>query len=608
MTHGVTRVDLTGWARLSVLCSTAAIAACVGRIGDGSGDTGGSSGPGGDPPGTTTSAFTCDGSLTPDALPLRRLSKLQYENTLRDLLVHTVGDEADAVFSSLAGPLGKMPDDEREGPAGELGGFTRLDQTVHQDHVDAMYEVAAAFGAALTDGARLSAVAGDCAADADGGNDQACLESFVRDFGRRVLRGPVSDEDVAFYAEVAGAPPLEPADWADVIALLLNAPRVLYFVEHGATEVTGHAGLFALDPFEMAARLSYHFWQTTPDDELLAAAESGELATEDGYQAQVDRLFADPRTRQAVEGFFAEWLQRKDIDELDSRLGTPVYDAFVDGYLPGPDLREHMYAELGAMAGYYVFDEPAAFDALYESDRSFATTADLAELYGVEPWDGAGEPPQFPDAERVGLLTRAAMLATGSANTRPIMKGVFIRKALLCDHIPPPPNNAAASPPALSGTYTTREVVEQLTENEGTACAACHPTFINPLGFATESFDALGRWRATQRLLDPETGELLDERPVDTTSVPRIVPEDDRPSTGAADVSRFMLESEKPQACFARHWFRFTFGRAEDGKKDGCLLGDLHAQALEGKPLAEVLRAVAVSPAFRERNFEEVQP
>lgn len=602
----MTRVDLNGWARLALLCSTTSVAACVGNIGEGSDDPGGPNGPGGGP-GTTTSAFTCDGSLVPDALPLRRLSKLQYENTLRDLLVHAVGDEADAVFASLAGPLGKMPEDEREGPAGEIGGFTRLDQTVHQDHVDAMYDVAAAIGAALTEGGRLATVAGDCATDGDAGNDAACLDSFIRDFGRRVLRGPVTDDDVAFYGEVAGAAPIAPAAWADVIALLLNAPRVLYFVEHGATEVEGHAGLYGLDAFEMAARLSYHFWQTTPDDELLAAAESGELDSADGYQAQVDRLFADARTRVAVEGFFAEWLRRKDIDALDSRLGTPVYDAFVDGYVPGPDTREHMYAELGTMAGYYVFDDPAGFAALFESDRSFATTDDVAELYGVQAWDGQGEPPQFPDPARVGLLTRAAMLATGSANTRPIMKGVFIRKALLCDSIPPPPNNAAASPPALSGTYTTREVVEQLTEQEGSACAGCHATMINALGFATEDFDALGRWRETQRLLDPETGELLDERPVDTSSVPRVVAEDQRQSAGAADLSRYMLESEKPQACFARHWFRFTFGRAEDLDKDGCLLGDLHAGALEGKPLAEVLRAVAISPAFRERNFEEAQ-
>jgi hypothetical protein len=127
---------------------------------------------------------------------------------------------------------------------------------------------------------------------------------------------------------------------------------------------------------------------------------------------------------------------------------------------------------------------------------------------------------------------------------------------------------------------------------------------INPLGFATENFDALGRVRTEQRIFDDETGAVLGALPVDTTSVPRI-DSDDTISNGAADVVRLMDESPKPHACFARQYFRFTFGRQEDIDRDACVLADLKTALDDGAPLASVLRSVAKSKAFRSRSFFE---
>jgi hypothetical protein len=586
--HLGTRTFLTG----STLALALGAAACSGLIGDAPPD--GTT----EPPPSTPTDFHCDEDLVQDSLPLRRLSLVQYRNTVRDLVRFVLPADAEAIDGELTLLFDALPEDRRVGPDKHYAGFTHLDQDVQQDHIDASYDVAIALGASLTaSSARLETVVGACATDADEGNDDACLDDFIRRFGERALRRAVSDEDVAFYRSPAGDAPFDAPDYADAITLLLTAPHMLYFVEHGQESPEERV---ALDAYEIASRLSYHFWQTLPDEELFEAARSGALLDEEGFTTQVDRVWADPRTRDAVGSFFAEWLDNTTLEELDSRVGTPVFDSFAGDFTPGPELRERMLAEVTDAATYYAFEGSGSFGEFLSSTRSFAKTDDLASIYGVAPWSGEGEPPAL-GPERVGLITRAAYLATGSANTRPIMKGVFLRKALLCDDIPPPPPNAAANPPMLSDSMSTREVVEELT-GDG-VCAGCHTTVINPLGFATENFDALGRVRSEQVLYDEDTGEAVGSAPIDTETVPTVDGGDGTVSSGAADLMGLILASEKPAACFARQYFRFTFGRVEDLDKDACVLESVKDTLDEDKPLAEVLRTVALTAAFRQRTF-----
>jgi hypothetical protein len=235
---------------------------------------------------------------------------------------------------------------------------------------------------------------------------------------------------------------------------------------------------------------------------------------------------------------------------------------------------------------------------LLTNRQSFARDPELSAIYGVAPWNGASAPPELP-AVRVGLLTRAAFLSTGTANTRPIMKGVFIRSTLLCDEIPPPPAAVSATV-ELSPTASTRQVVEQITGTGG--CAGCHNSSINPLGFATENFDALGRARTTQALYDA-AGKVSGQATVDTTSVPRITPGDARTSRGIGDVTAWLVESGKVEACFARRYFRFTYRRLESTSGDTALIDVFTRSAREGKPLGDLLRATALRPEFKRRRF-----
>ncbi len=555
------------------------------------------SGPG---PVPSTQAFVCKSGLQPPAVALRRLSRVQLTNTVSDLVLAALPEEGQAILAALEPQLSLLPADHRDGPQEHWGGFTRVDQRVTQEHVDRSYELAVALGKELTGTpARLAAVAGSCATG--GADEAACLDNFLRTFGERALRRPITDEDVAFYAQVAGAPPFEPDDWADVIAQLAAAPEFLYFVENGDAPVGGD--FYEVSAYELASRLSFHFWQSAPDDHLLGLARSGELLNDPVFRQEVDRVFADPRTRQTLRQFYDEWFRRGDLAQLNALVGTPAFDTLRGELLPTTNLRAAMFDEVGDMAMHYTLDQPGQLEDFFTSRKSFARSEELAALYGVPAWDGTNEPPDFVEPARVGLLTRAAMVATGSANTRPIMKGVFVRRALLCDDLLPPPANVMATTPQLAHDATSREVVEALTA-EG-SCAGCHEKQINPLGFVTENFDALGRSRTEEILIDLLSGEVKGTKPVNTVATPHVTLEDASQVKDGVELQAKMLESGKVHACFARVYFRFTYGRSEDEAEDGCTLADMDGALRAGTPLRDVLHRVALSPAFKQRNFAD---
>ncbi len=531
----------------------------------------------------------------------------QYRATLADFATFATGspDASEELMQELAPKLALLPSDRREPTSEDLhGSYRRLDQSLQQQHVDAFYEVGLAAAALLTAPSRWGSVAGECATDSDAKNDAACLTSFVEKLGARALRRPLGAEEQAFYEDVYGPDKTaDPAAYADVLGALLNAPQMLYFVEHGASEVPDKRGTFELGSYELASRLSYQLWQTAPDAELLAYAADDSLLEPAIYRAQVERLLGDERARAALDEFFADFAKVEDLPALDAKSSDPVFKAFAGDALPSSGLRQAMIDDVMELFGYYTWQEPSGIAALFQTELSFAKSPELAALYGVAPWDGKSAPPRFPAGERPGLLTRALFLSTGSPNTRPIMKGLFIRKHVLCDAIPPPPPGANAKPPELQPGMTTRETVEELTETPGTVCAGCHTALINPLGFATEGFDALGRYRTEQRFFDA-TGAPTGSKPVSTSSVPRVTSDSDEPASGPAELMQQIVASGKVEACLSRNFFRYTFGRWEDPVADGCVLQELKSSLESGAGIVDLVAAAALDGSFKQRTFE----
>jgi|GEM_PF-223661 len=601
-------------------------AATGGMAGDGGGGTsgdnsGGGKGQGGDgqggsdpvlpvEPGTGPNGFSCSPAGIPFSPGMRRLGSVQYRNTIRDLLSQSVGTNADSVMLAVAKEIALYPADARPAmPKDKHGAYRRMDQDVQDLHVEAAYRVAFAVAEQLTKPALLGVLVGTCATDADAQNDADCISAFVKNFGARAFRRPLDADELkffrGFYTDATG---INSKAVAETIAGIMMAPRFLYLVENGAAAVDGKANVFSLDNYELASRLSYQYLQSMPDKELLDAAGAGQLTTPDGFSKQLDRLLKDPRARTTFDEFFADYLKLDDLPFID-KVEEFKYRSFAGGDLPGPATRTNVINDVLALTRYVAWDKSGVFADLLLDEHSFATTDDVAKLYKIAKWSGNGEPPKFPAGTRPGVLTRVALLATGMVVTRPIMKGVFIRHNILCDEIPPPPNNAQNAT-ITQGLATTRTMVERVTQQAGTACATCHANLINPLGFATEGFDSLGRSRTDEIFYNGDSGLETKRFPVNTKAVPRITDEDQREAAGPADLAKFIVESKKANACFARHVFRFTFGRWESldendhpAPVDGCVLERLRKVA-DDRPIATVFREIALTPEFKQRTFK----
>jgi hypothetical protein len=567
--------------------------------GTATGGTGAGTATGGAGAATGTGGMPTGMRSTPGDLPLPRLSHDEYLQTVQDLVTSVLPSDATAILGVVMPLTASLATDSLVTVTTEKhGGFARIDQSEQQQYSDVPISVAIALGKEMTStSARINTVFGSCSKN--GSVDTACLKTFVQTFGPIALRHTLAADEAAFYAGTAQADPPSKADLANVIAVMLASPRFLYRVESGDQQVDGST--YRLDAWELASRLSYHFWGTMPDATLRSAAASGKLLTDDGYASEVNRLVADARADVTRRTFFQQWLwPLLELPALDSRASDPAFKAFAGTNLPGPTLKDHMVKDVLDAASWVTSHGGTVVDLL-TNRQSFAKDADLAGIYGIAPWNGMGDPPMLP-AERAGLLTRPAFLSTGTTGTRPIMKGVFIRETLLCDAIPPPPANAAATAIVITPAQTTRQTLVALTEASGTVCAGCHKALINPLGFASENFDGLGRARTQESFYDT-TGKLVGTKPVDTSSVPGVVAGDPASSTGIADVTQLIAKSDKVQACLAAKYFRFAFRRIETAKDTDAITG--LAQLAKTGTLGDLFMGVALRPEFKQRVISQ---
>lgn len=554
---------------------TVVLSGCSGEIG-GSGVNGDRDGS--PPVESVFGPITCEDPSIVGEAPLRRLSVQQYTNVLRDLFGSGAVDQ---VSSSLA----LVPFDGEDEKS-----FSQMDMRLAQRHVDAFFAVAdGVSGAAVADSDQMSSMLGSCATDID----QQCFEGFVRTFGSRVYRRPLTADEVNGYLELFDAEgPAQSVQ--DALLVMLMAPSFLYHME---TEGTVNGNRLTLEPFALASRLSFHFWQTMPDAELFQAADDGSLMTEDGYREQVDRLASDPRTQDTVRQFFSEWYR---LGGFIGFVQNPQFERFVEG-VEIAGLYEEMVAEAQRLVDYYTWDVDGSYQDILTSSLSFALDERLAAIYGVPVWDGVGEPPSLPSGERSGLLTRAAFLVSGDANTNPFKRGAFIRKHVLCDPLTQPTNLPPGSlaPPDADPERTTRERFSDKVADQ--PCLGCHAQF-SDLGYVLESYDGLGRYRTEEEIFD-DMGEWIATLPVDSTGMPRIDFEGDTEVSGPVEMLEEIASNEKATACFARHYFRYTYRRNER-TSDGCSLASIRDAVVEGLPLRDVLTDVAMQPAFQERVLE----
>lgn len=520
-----------------------------------------------------------DDPQKPAVEPLMRLAADDYVRTLRVVFGSAAIDDLDNLVAGI-------PADAAEAEAE----FARQDQRISQRHVDQYYVIADALARrTVADGATRLTAGGACGDDID----EACLDEFTPTFLRRALRRPAKAEELTTAEGLVSEFGPEDGLHAIVFTTLMK-PEVLY---HFETEGSVDGNVVTLTTYEFAARLAYHFWGEPPDDALLQAAESGHLGTLDGLRAQVDRLADDPRTERTLDDFFEGWLHLDRGSFIDSpRLAALAPELETDG------LAEAMRHEVEDLLRAAITSHDQTWYDVLTTRDSFAQDPRLAEIYGVPAWDGQGVPPQLDPARRSGLLTRAGLLVTSDGSTNPFRRGAFLRRLVLCQGIPAPPADLppdALTPPDPSPGATTREAFEAKVQSS--ECAGCHIQF-SPLGYAMETFDGLGRFRAEEHLVTSE-GDVFGYAPIDDT-VSTAVDVGNETIDGAVDLSDRIAESRSAHRCLSRQYFRYAYRRSETAS-DTCTIERWTDDVAQGRPLREWLREVALDPRFRQRVLED---
>ncbi len=561
-------------------------------------DLGDESGPGALPEGTDPGGvdITCM-AKEPGVSPLIKLSTVQYRNTVRDLLAASgIGDIVQDVETTLS----SIPSDTL------VDSFRGLDARVSMEHVQGYLDVGRAVGDALASSpSALEQAAGSCALE-DSLSD-GCARDFLAGFLPLVYRRPVDDDDIDEYLELndGGRSPAEAIRAMVVVAM--SSPRFVNHFEIDGTASATSADLLQLTSFEIASRLSYTFWQTMPDEELFNTAGDGSLATEEGFERQLKRVFDDPRTRQTLWQFWNEWMKFERFTGFET--ARPAFAALTEDTnlgAEGHDYYGDMVQEIRDLTELYTFERDATIEDLLLTNVSVTQSDDLAALYGVEAYSGSGQFPTLPEDTRVGLFQRAALLVSNLEQTNPFHRGAFIRRAVLCDDLPEPDPNSlppgSLDPPPADEAQTTRERFEAKIEGNS-LCAGCHGAF-SDIGYVLESFDSLGRYRETERVFDEQTGELLAELPINTSAVPRIGLDDDTPVGDARELANRMLESQKVEACLAKHYFEYAVRRpVEANSADACTVVDLASLLnTEDQGLRAAFRRIAQYDSFFQRK------
>jgi Protein of unknown function (DUF1592)/Protein of unknown function (DUF1588)/Protein of unknown function (DUF1595)/Protein of unknown function (DUF1585) len=407
--------------------------------------------------------------------------------------------------------------------------------------------------------------------------DEVCARDFIVRFGRKAFRRPLTDDEVARFGSLyAAAAPVTGdfhASLEYVVAAMLQSPSFLYRAEIGQPDPIDPSRRL-LDPFELASRLSYFLWSSTPDDELLEAAASGDLATDEGLAGQSRRLLASPRAIVAERQFFTEVFQLAQLD------GLPQLEAYFPQMSStfGASARDEMLA----LVDDIVSGRDADYGELFDTRRGFVN-AEMGALYGVDaPSNTAAI--TLPE-ERAGMFSRGAFLALNghASSTSPTKRGKFVREVVLCQVVAPPPPNANVALRPAPPSPVPRTLREQLAlHTTNPACATCH-TALDPIGLGVEEFDGIGALRAV------EAG-----RPIDNAGVLNGTS-----FAGAAALGALVKADPSLGPCLVRDMFRYAIGHLEDRGEAPVLDALSKNFAAGGRHVRGLVETSVASASFR---------
>jgi hypothetical protein len=392
------------------------------------------------------------------------------------------------------------------------------------------------------------------AAEAIAKQTAPCELPCALDLAERAFRRPLDDgerERIERLFAQGGS--------ALVVEAVLQAPSFLYRTELGAGPST------VLTSWELASALAFFFYDSLPDAQLRAAARDGSLVQRGVLEREVDRLLAEPRVRDHLVDVVLRWLEAYRV--LDVAKNETLYPELT------PELRARMFGETERFVRDVLFERDGSLRELLTSSRRFVDER-LAAHYGSK--------------KRGGILTHASMLTALASASRQsiILRGKFVNEELLCTpELGRPPFDAIVGVAAFTSKLTESQFAHYRVANA--YCATCH-RIIDPPGRALERYDGIGRWRSTD-----EIGLAVeDEAEIVLDGVPQRV-------RGAFELGELLAESEQVARCAVERLAQHAFGRHLDRRNIERLLAQFEQS---DKNLVELFRAIALSPAFRERH------
>lgn len=374
----------------------------------------------------------------------------------------------------------------------------------------------------------------------DSAEDRAAkTRQFAARFIERAFRRPVNDELAKLFVEshfeaateeAAGDTASDPVEVQRsaikrIVLLALKSPRFLY-VDFANDKP---------DDYDTATRLSYTLWDSMPDAALFEAASKGELRTPQQIRAQAERMVNDARAKSKLLAFLHQWLRVDHLGDLSKDPGK--YPDFT------PEIASDLHTSLDLFLDEVMWDEHSDFRRLLFSHDLYVNGR-LAGFYGIDlPADAPFQKVAADRPQRVGVISHPLLLAgfAYSDVSSPIHRGVFLARSVLGRSLKPPPEAVAPLAPDLHPDLTTRQRV--VTQTADKACMACHG-MINSLGFTLEHFDAVGRFRETEK-----------DKPVDSTGAYELPDGEQQPFADARELAAFLADHEQVHQAFALQLF-----------------------------------------------------
>jgi hypothetical protein len=404
------------------------------------------------------------------------------------------------------------------------------------------------------------------------------IDSVVR-FASLAYRRPLKDHESAEMVQLYHRLRSQELSHEDSVRLLLS--RVLVsssFLYRAEVPGIGREAV-SVSANELASRLSYFLWSSTPDSELHRLASDGTLLDEAVLKQQVVRMLQDPKARRLASEFACQWLHVYDFDSLDEKSESH-FPTFAS-------VRSDMYEEsIQVFKHHFQMDRP--FVELFDSDYTFLNDR-LAKHYGIEGVDGSHwrRVDGVRAHHRGGVLSMASALSkqSGASRTSPILRGNWLSEVVLGERLPRPPKNVPQLAETAPDGMTERQMIER--HSSDPACSKCHAR-IDPFGYAMESYDAIGRYRETD----------ANGLPIDT----KTQLQDATQLSGIEDLRKYLTHQRRTAIArqFCRKLVGYALGRSIQ-LSDEPLIQNLTESAVQDSTgLHSIVQQIVTSKQFRE--------